>query len=62
MVRLLVFTTRYGLKRSVYFDRYEEILAASHQEKSLKKLERAWKVRLVEKDSPGWGDLYPGLF
>jgi len=55
------FSKRYDLKRLVYFERYEEIVAAIEREKTLKKWERAWKVRLIVKDNPDWDDLYAGI-
>jgi len=55
------FSKRYDLKRLVYFERYEEIVAAIEREKTLKKWGRAWKVRLIVKDNPHWGDLYAGI-
>jgi putative endonuclease len=55
------FSKRYDLKCLVYFERYEEIVAAIEREKALKKWERAWKVRLIVKDNPHWDDLYAGI-
>ncbi len=55
------FTQRYGLKRLVYLERHEEILAAIAREKAMKKWQRGWKVRLIVKDNPAWADLYEGL-
>jgi putative endonuclease len=56
------FTHRYGLKRLVWFERHEEIMAAIRREKAIKDWDRAWKVRLIEKMHPEWEDLYPTLF
>ena len=55
------FTKRYGLKRLVYFERYEDIRTAIQREKTLKHWSRAWKVRLILDSNPGWADLYEGL-
>ena len=55
------FTQRYGLKRLVYFERHEEIVAAIQREKAIKGWRRAWKVRLIQQFNPGWEDLYPLL-
>jgi putative endonuclease len=52
------FTQRYWLNRLVYFERHEEILDAIGREKKMKKWLRAWKVALIEKENPGWDDLY----
>ena len=55
------FVHRYDLTRLVYFERYEDIRAAIQRETSLKRWPRAWKVRLLAADNPGWDDLYPSL-
>jgi putative endonuclease len=31
------------------------------REKRLKKWNRAWKLRLIEKMNPDWDDLYPSV-
>ena len=55
------FTKKYGLKRLVWYERYESMLAAIQREKSLKKYKRDWKINLIERDNPDWNDLYMGL-
>ena len=55
------FTTRYGLTRLVHCEEYPLFMDAVRREKSLKKWLRAWKIDLVEKDNPGWDDLYDHL-
>jgi putative endonuclease len=55
------FTQRYGLKRLVYFERYDDIRDAIAREKALKKWNRAWKDELIAKENPGWNDLYAGI-
>jgi putative endonuclease len=45
----------------VYFERHDEILAAIAREKAMKAWQRAWKVRLIIRDNPGWDDLYPTI-
>jgi len=52
------FTTKYGLKRLVYFEGHETILGAIQREKTMKHWRRAWKVRLIMERNPGWLDLY----
>ncbi|TDQ81980.1 putative endonuclease [Dongia mobilis] len=56
------FTKRYDLKQLVYFEPHEDINAAIHREKRLKKWPRAWKVRLITRENPEWRDLYHDLF
>ncbi len=55
------FTRRYGLKRLIWFECHDEIASAIHREKTLKDWDRAWKVRLIQRENPNWDDLYPGL-
>jgi putative endonuclease len=56
------FTQRHGLKRLVWFESWESISEAIHREKALKTYPRAWKINLIERDNPNWGDLYLGFF
>ncbi len=51
------FTRRYGLKRLVYFEAFDDIEAAILREKRMKEWQRDWKIRLIERDNPGWNDL-----
>jgi putative endonuclease len=55
------FTTRYGLRRLVYVEPYDDIRTAIQREQNLKHWPRAWKVRLILDTNPGWNDLYPLL-
>lgn len=55
------FTRRYGLKRLVYFERYDDIWTAIQREKNMKHWSRAWKVRLILDFNPEWRDLYEDL-
>jgi putative endonuclease len=55
------FTSRYGVKRLVWFEMYEGVVEAIQREKSLKKYRREWKVNLIERQNPLWQDLYPAL-
>ncbi|NIJ43118.1 putative endonuclease [Parvibaculum indicum] len=55
------FTKRYGLKRLVYAERYEEIEQAIAREKQLKNWKRAWKIDLIVSANPDWDDLYDTL-
>jgi putative endonuclease len=34
---------------------------AIRREKRLKRWNRDWKIRLIEKFNPNWDDLYPGI-
>ena len=49
------FTKRYGLKRLVYAEPHESIVAAIQREKTMKHWPRAWKVRLILGANPELG-------
>jgi len=51
------FTQRYGVHLLVYYEMVEDINDAITREKQLKKWNRAWKIRLIEKHNPKWEDL-----
>ena len=55
------FTKRYGVTLLVWFEAYESISEAIYREKQLKKYKRDWKINLIERENPGWLDLFPGL-
>jgi putative endonuclease len=52
------FTTKYGVTRLVYFEDTPNVTAAIQREKNLKHWSRAWKIALIERANPEWGDLY----
>ncbi|HEY3888671.1 MAG TPA: GIY-YIG nuclease family protein [Caulobacteraceae bacterium] len=55
------FTKTYGLTRLVWFTQHDDMRAAIHHEKRLKKYKREWKINLIERENPNWQDLWPGL-
>lgn len=55
------FTKKYGVHILVYYEFYEDINAAIAREKRLKRWNRAWKIKLIEKNNSGWNDLYDRL-
>ena len=55
------FTRRYGLKRLVLAEFYEDIRDAIQRESNIKHWPRAWKVRLIHAANPDWRDLYEDL-
>jgi putative endonuclease len=55
------FSNQHNLKRLVYFERHDDILAAIAREKAMKAWQRAWKVRLIMTGNPEWNDLYDGI-
>jgi putative endonuclease len=55
------FTKRYGLKRLVYYEYFDDIRDAIQREKTIKHWPRAGKVRLIHSMNPDWNDLYDTL-
>ena len=55
------FTKQHKVHSLVYFEITESIESAIDREKKLKKWNRAWKIRLIEKINPEWRDLYSEL-
>ena len=52
------FTKRYGVDRLVYYELHEDMVSAITREKQMKKWNRAWKLKLIERQNPGWRDLW----
>jgi putative endonuclease len=55
------FSARYGVKRLVHAEVYEDIASAIAREKAIKKWRRQWKLELIERQNPEWRDLAPEL-
>jgi putative endonuclease len=55
------FSKRYGVNILVWYEIHNDINIAIAREKQIKGWNRAWKLRLIEKDNSGWNDLAPGL-
>jgi len=55
------FTQKYKMYNLVYYETTDDINSAITREKQLKKWKRAWKIELIEKNNPGWRDLYSEL-
>ena len=51
------FTTRYRIKRLVWFEVHDRMDTAIRREKTIKRWLRDWKIALVEADNPTWRDL-----
>jgi putative endonuclease len=51
------FTKKYGVHRLVYFEQFDDAENAIRREKRLKRWNRDWKIRLIEKFNPNWDDL-----
>jgi putative endonuclease len=55
------FSSRYDVRRLVWFETYDDPTNAITREKELKKWKRAWKIDLIEKENPDWRDLYADI-
>lgn len=52
------FTKQYGVKMLVWYEQHDTMGSAIMREKALKKWNRNWKMRLIEKANPEWRDLW----
>jgi putative endonuclease len=52
------FAKKYGVRILVWYELHEDINAAIAREKQIKGWNRAWKIRLIERENSGWNDLY----
>ena len=52
------FTKKYGVHILVWYEVHGDVHAAIAREKQLKGWNRAWKIRMIEKNNSGWNDLY----
>ena len=55
------FTKKYHIHSLVYYEIADDIRGAIIREKQLKKWNRDWKLKLIEKENPTWKDLYGDL-
>jgi putative endonuclease len=55
------FSRRYRVHRLVWFQLCPDMTSAIAREKALKKWRRAWKIELIEKENPGWEDLWAAI-
>ncbi|WP_082038299.1 GIY-YIG nuclease family protein [Vibrio jasicida] len=51
------FTKKYNVHKLVYFELFEDMVAAINREKQLKQWKREWKLDLVRKTNPDFLDL-----
>ncbi len=51
------FTRKHGVHTLVYAEFHEDMLGAIAREKQLKRWNRSWKIRLIERANPAWRDL-----
>ncbi len=49
------------MDKLIYFEQFDDSVAAIKREKRLKKYRGKWKLNLIEKNNPNWKDLYTEL-
>jgi putative endonuclease len=52
------FTKKYGVHIPVWYGFHEDINLAIAREKRIKRWNRAWKIKLIEKENSGWNCLW----
>lgn len=52
------FTQKYQAHHLVYYEQTCDVKVALAREKQLKDWKRQWKIELIEKENPGWKNLY----
>lgn len=52
------FTRDYRVHTLVYYELHGTMYGAITREKQIKKWNRAWKLRLIERGNPNWVDLW----
>lgn len=55
------FTTKYAVKKLVYYESTHDVLSAIEREKQIKSWSRKRKNTLIAGINPAWRDLYPEL-
>jgi putative endonuclease len=55
------FTEKYSVHTLVYYEQHETMESAIAREKQMKKWNRDWKIRLIEKDNAYWNDLWSSI-
>ena len=55
------FTTKYAVKKLVYYESTHDVLSAIEREKRIKSWSRKKKNTLIAGINPAWRDLYPEL-
>ncbi|MBK8553609.1 MAG: GIY-YIG nuclease family protein [Ignavibacteria bacterium] len=52
------FAEKYEVNKLVWYEQTNDISIAIKREKQIKKWNRKWKIRLIEKENPEWNDLF----
>ena len=52
------FTSKYNIKKLVYYEVFSDVRDAIYREKQIKSWSRKKKIEMIEKFNPEWKDLY----
>ena len=55
------FTQQHAVKTLVWYEQHDTMESAITREKALKKWNRDWKIRLIQKTNPNWLDLWADI-
>ena len=55
------FTKAYDVRKLVWYEIHEDVMAAITREKQIKKWNRAWKIKLIQELNPRWEDLHDSI-
>jgi putative endonuclease len=55
------FTKKYGIHLLVYYEQYNNAESAIQRERQMKKWNRQWKIRRIERQNPDWRDLFDDI-
>ena len=55
------FSDRYDVTRLVWYELHDTMESVIVREKQLKKWNREWKIRLIERTNPDWRDLWQDI-
>ena len=55
------FTAKYDVAILVWYEIHDSRHAAFVRERQIEEWKRVWKLELIEKNNPGWRDLFDGL-
>lgn len=51
------FAAKYDVRKLVYYEKHKSLENVIKREKQIKKWNRRWKIKLIEKQNPEWEDL-----
>jgi putative endonuclease len=54
-------TSQYAINQLVYFEWHPNLAAALEREQAIREMHRIWKLELIERQNPGWRDLYADI-